>query len=85
MLSVEIKPVILKWAWEILNGSRVCETFCTNVLKKKHNLLQIEKRGYLYLKLSQSLGVQLDKLIDTRSTVVISQDLYLLFSFCFYK
>ena len=37
----------------------------------------------LHLKLNQSLEVQLDKLIDTRGSVVISQNLYFLLNFDF--
>ena len=36
------------------------------------------------LKLNQVLKIQLDKLIDTRNSVVISQDLFFS-TFCFYK
>ena len=48
-----------------------------DVLTKKHNLLQIEEReDLLRLKLNQDLEDQHDKLIDTTSSEVISQDLY---------
>ena len=40
-------------------------------------------RGDLSLKLDQNFQVQFDKLIDTRNSVVISQDLYFLLHFAF--
>ena len=43
-----------------------------DVFTKKRNLLHIEKKCVLRLKPQQSLEVRVDKLIDTRSSVVIS-------------
>ena len=56
-----------------------------DVLTNKRNLLQIAKRGDLRLKLNQGLEVQLDKLIDIKSSVDISQNLYFLLHFAFAK
>lgn len=54
--------------------------YATNdVLTKKGNLLQTEKRGDLRLNQNQGLEDQFDKPEDTRSSEVISQDLYFVF------